>query len=162
MHESSHETAITIRPAQRAEQALLVSMIRAGRLNPLGLDWRRFLVAEQQPGHVVGCIQRKDHAGEVRELASLYVQPRWRQKGIASALVNELMKRTAPPLWLTCRERLTGFYEHFGFEVVELPAEMPGYFRAAWRLFRILRFVLAGRDGLAVMRYEPRSNQAGT
>jgi GNAT superfamily N-acetyltransferase len=160
MSERPHDAAVTIRPAQCTEKPLLVSMIRAGRLNPLGLDWRRFLVAELPSGQVVGCIQRKDHAGEVRELASLYVHPRWRKQGIARALVRELMQRTIPPLWLTCRQRLTGFYEHFGFKIVEFPTEMPAYFRAAWRLFRVIRFALPGRDGLAVMRCDPPSNQA--
>ncbi len=159
MPERMQNPAFTIRPARRAEKPLLVSLIRSGRLNPLGLDWRRFLVAELPTGEVVGCIQRKDHAGEVRELASLYVRPRWRKQGIASALVRELMHRTEPPLWLTCRERLTSFYHRFGFTTVEAPRQMPPYFRAAWRIFRALRFVLAGTDGLAVMRFVPPLDQ---
>ncbi len=142
----------TIRPAVIFEQSLLSSMIRTGRLNPFGLNWGRFLVAESDSGKILGCIQRKDHGGDVRELASLYVLPAWRGNGIASQLVRELMRRTSVPLWLTCRSRLTGFYARFGFAIVEETREMPTYFRFAWRLFQILRVFLPGSDGLAVMR----------
>lgn len=142
---------ITVRPAVVSEQALLKAMIRAGRLNPLGLDWCRFLVAVSGSGEVVGCIQRKDHTGDVRELASLYVLPEWRGRGVASQLIRQLIERASPPLWLTCRSSLSPFYSQFGFAVIDDPQEMPSYFRFAALLFRILRVFLSRGDRLTVM-----------
>ncbi len=41
---------VTIRPASAAHQPAIAAIIRAARINPLGLNWPRFLVAEESGG----------------------------------------------------------------------------------------------------------------
>jgi GNAT superfamily N-acetyltransferase len=130
------------------------AMIRAGRLNPLGIDWRRFLLARDEDDQIVGCVQAKHHRGGARELASLYVQPGSRHLGIGSRLILRVLEREEPPLWLTCRSRLVTFYRQFGFQVVDQPRDMPAYFRIVWRLFRLFRGEDWETAGLAVMRWD--------
>lgn len=66
---------ITIRPAVEADQPVIRAIIRAAFINRTGLDWRRFLLAEDQ-GRIVGVGQVKPHADGSRELASLAVYSR--------------------------------------------------------------------------------------
>ena len=62
--------------AATAEQETAVkSLIRAVHINPLGLDWRRFVVAVDEEGAVIGCGQVKPHGDGTRELASIAVAP---------------------------------------------------------------------------------------
>jgi GNAT superfamily N-acetyltransferase len=144
---------IRIEPAGREAQAKIRSMIRAGNLNPLGLDWRHFLLAIDPDDGIIGCVQVKVHRGGARELASLYVQPSWRRCKVGSRLVEMILDEQSPPLWLTCRKRLTGFYRRFGFIIVDQPREMPAYFRIVWRLFKIIQVLGSFEAGLAVMRW---------
>jgi GNAT superfamily N-acetyltransferase len=144
---------IKIEPAGREAQGKIRSMIRAGNLNPFGLDWHRFLLAVDPGGEIVGCVQVKPHRSGARELASLYVQPAWRHRRVASRLVERILAEQPPPLWLTCRMGLAGFYQRFGFELVTRAGEMPIYFRIVWRFFRCFRFMARSGAGLAVMRW---------
>jgi len=144
---------IRIESAEREAQAEIRAMIRAGRLNPLGIDWRRFLLAIAEEGEIVGCVQVKQHRGGARELASLYVKPAKRGRGIGSSLIRRVLGQEDPPLWLTCRVRLVAYYERFGFQVVDDVQEMPGYFHFAWRVFNGIPSRTRGGMRLAVMRW---------
>ncbi len=93
----------------------------------MGLDWRRFLVAEKD-GQVIGTGQIKAHGDGSRELASVAVIPPYRRHGIASAIVRELLARNTGTLYLFCRLPLETFYEPFGFRRIGRD-EMPPYFR---------------------------------
>jgi N-acetylglutamate synthase-like GNAT family acetyltransferase len=108
-------------------------MVYAARLNPLGLAWQRFFVAEAG-GEVVGCAQTKRHGGAI-ELASLVVAPEWRRRSLGGRLVRLVQQHAGPPLWLTCRAALVPFYRQFGFEEVDTKEEKPRYFRAVQTLF---------------------------
>ncbi len=126
-------------------------MVNAAHINPMNLDWRHFIVAEEG-GHIVGIGQVKTHGDGTRELASLAVIPEKQHRGIASTIIRTLMERETGPLYLTCREALVPFYAHFGFRVLE-PKEMSPYFR---RLHRIMRFFLwltrSRRRGMVMKR----------
>ena len=69
----------SVRAAQPEEAQSIQQLIRASRLNPTGLDWRRFVVAEDQNGEFVGCGQVKPHRDGSQELASLAVAEAWRK-----------------------------------------------------------------------------------
>lgn len=125
-------------------------MVHAARLNPLGLDWRRFFVAVDESGEVVACVQEKPH-GRVRELASLVVAPDRRGEGIGREMVAYLQRQTTPPLWLVCRSTLVPFYQHCGFEEVDERSEMPIYFRLLRTVFDLGRRWRPSRAYLAVM-----------
>ena len=139
-----------LRPAQAADAAAIRRLVRRARINPLGLDWRRFwLVTIEERLAAMG--QVKPHAGGLRELASIATEPAHRGQGLARGVILTLMAQHAPPLYLTCRAELRAFYQPFGF--IELgPEEMPLYYRRLWVLVRLLR--PRGREGgMAVMRW---------
>ena len=120
----------------------------------MGLDWRRFLVVEDERGKVIACGQIKPHAGGVRELASIVVSPAWQGKGLARMVIERLMAQAGPPLYLTCRDSLENLYRRFGFQVVSDPGEMPPYFRRVWWVFALFRRFSPQVPRLLVMRWE--------
>lgn len=139
-----------VRAAQAGEAAAIKALVHRERLNPLGLDWRRFLVAVDEMGNVLACGQIKPHLDGSRELASLVVVPEQRGRGLARRLIEALVAASNTELYLTCRSSLGEFYERFDFQVIGLD-EMPGYFRLVSRIFRCLQSITRG-EGLLVMR----------
>ncbi len=139
-----------LRPAQASDAAAIRGLVWRVRINPLGLDWRRFwLVTFEERLAAMG--QVKPHAGGLRELASIATEPAHRGKGLAHRVILILMAQHAPPLYLTCRAELRAFYQPFGFTELG-PEEMPPYYRRLWGLARLLR--PGGREGgMAVMRW---------
>ncbi len=120
--------SISIRAATVVDQEHIAGMIRSERLNPFGLHWRNFIVAVESSEEIVGVGQLKPHWGCV-ELASLVVAPAWRGRGVARLLMERLMEMGDFPLWLMCAQRLTPFYEQFGFIQITDWRRMPAYFR---------------------------------
>lgn len=140
-----------LQPATSAQQAEIKHLVQAAQINPLGLDWRRFVVAMDETGAVIGCGQLKPHDDDSLELASIVVAPGWRGQGVARAVIEHLLADSRRPLWLTCMSVLVPFYARFGFyEVTDLP-EMPPYFRRVSRLFGLL-VQLSPSSALSVMR----------
>jgi amino-acid N-acetyltransferase len=144
---------IRLRPATALDAGRIRSLILRVRINPTQLDWRRFVVAVDPADRLIGCGQVKPHSDGSRELASIAVRPAWRLRQVASAIVADLQQRHAPPLWLTCRPRLAGFYKRFGFQIVEQPEAMPRYFQKIVRLARLGDWLGSG-ERLAVMQWE--------
>jgi N-acetylglutamate synthase-like GNAT family acetyltransferase len=126
-----------LRPAKKKDFRIIKKMISQARINPTGLSWERFWVAESG-GEIIGCAQVKPHKDGSRELASLVVQPEWRGQGIARVLIEYFLRTEPDPLYLTCRTGLGPFYEKFGFREVPVE-EMPNYFRT------VNRFINAGK-----------------
>ncbi len=142
---------IQIRPAKESEEPRIRRMVRAARLNPLGLHWRQFVVASDDEDVVRGCGQVKRHRDGSRELASLVVDPDWRRQGIAGQIIQAIQANEPPPLWLTCRSRLIPYYQRFGFTETTNPDDMPSYFRIVYRLAKLLLRTSRSGDYLAVM-----------
>ena len=128
-----------LRPAARADAAAILGLIRRARINPTGIDWRRFTVAVDEAGSVVACGQIKPHEVGVRELASIVVAETWRGRGVARAVIEHLLGVAGPPLWLTCRRDLIGLYQRFGFREVGRDEPVPDHYRRLRRLTRWLR-----------------------
>ena len=122
-------------------------------MNPLGLSWRGFDLAETTEGKVIGCAQVKDHRDGTRELASLWVHPDYRGQGVASMLVRLIQGRADADLWLTCRADLVPLYLRYNFLEVDQPALMPGYFQRVWWAFRWMQKLGIINEHLAVMRW---------
>ncbi len=144
---SPPKSRFSLRPATAVERFRIRRLVRGARLNPTGLRWQRFLVAVAPDGQVIGCAQIKPHADGSRELASVVVDPAWRGRGVARALIKRLLETNTPPLYLTCRAALGDFYARFGFHTVPRE-EMPRYFR---RIARLAGFVDVP---LLVMRWD--------
>jgi len=126
-----------IRQAEESEIPRIRALIYAVKINPMNLDWRRFIVAVSPDDELIGCGQIKPHRDGSRELASLAVVPEWRERGVARQIIETLLVAYPGELYLTCRGRLGAFYEKFGFQVIS-ETEMPPYFRKISRLSRLL------------------------
>ena len=144
-----------IRPATQADAGAIRSLIHRVKINPLSLDWRRFVLAVNPAGEILGCGQIKPHGDGTRELASIAVWPRYQGGGVGRALVAHLLASSNPPLYLTCRASLRRFYEPFGFHPLE-PEEMPPYFRRIWTFVRVARAIFRGAQPMLVMRFEAK------
>lgn len=152
------EKDFSLCPATRADAPTIRAMIREARNNPLGLDWRRFVLAVTPQGEVIGCGQIKPHGDGSRELASITVVPGWQRRGVARRLIERLLAAQPGPLYLTCRAQLGPFYEKFGFYVLK-PAEMPPYFRRLARLAHALGAVRLMPEEMLVMKREVAVNR---
>ena len=123
--------SIFIRSASAADQPAISAIVRAARINPCDLDWRRFLVAEED-GRVVGVGQVKPHDDGSRELASLAVVPERQAQGIGGALVHALLAREPGPIDLMCMEPLEPYYQRFGFRRLARTEMPPSLRMVGW------------------------------
>jgi N-acetylglutamate synthase-like GNAT family acetyltransferase len=142
---------VTLRPATVADAVDIKSLIRLVRINPTGLDWKRFLLASSADGELVACAQVKPHADGTLELASLAVRPAWRGRGLARRLVEQLLSQLPRPLYLTCRSSLGIFYGRFGFRTLASD-ELTPYFRRLQRLADM--FLFRKDETLLVMKLD--------
>jgi len=142
---------ILIRPATEADAKPIRDLIFAVQINPMGLDWRRFMVAVAPGEEFVGCGQIKPHGDGSRELASIAVREDFRGRGVARSIIEDLLARNPPPLYLMCRSVLGPFYEKFGFR--ELTREdMPPYFRRMTGLAKAFELMAKDGDYLMIMK----------
>ena len=146
-------TNFTLRPARESEFRNIKDLIQSTGINPMGLDWKRFIVAVNNQDQVLGIGQIKPHGEEVLELASIAVYPEYRSQGIARAIIEHLLKDSPRPLYLTCISSLGPLYEKFGFREISRE-EMPRYFQRISKLANVL-FTFANRDDhLLVMKLQ--------
>jgi N-acetylglutamate synthase-like GNAT family acetyltransferase len=141
----------TIRPAKERDQATIRTLIRRVGINPLGINWQRFLIAVDEEDAFIGCGQVKPHRDGSHELASIAVEEAWRERGVGRAIIRALQDAHPGPLWLTCRSDLIPFYEASGFAKVADLRAMPPYFRRIKLLFKLYQTVVRRKVGLAVM-----------
>ena len=149
---ASYVMSTIIRPAQAADQPAIRAIVCRARINPLDLDWRRFVVAEES-GRIVGVGQVRPHRDGSRELASLAVIPGRQAQGIGGALIYALLARQPGPVYLMCMDRLEPYYRRFGFRRLARD-ELPPAFRLIGRLAPALALVsrlFGGRQQVIVM-----------
>jgi N-acetylglutamate synthase-like GNAT family acetyltransferase len=139
-----------LRPAVKVDAPAIRRLIWQAHINPMSLDWERFIVAVNEQDQVIGCAQIKPHHDGTSELASIVVQPEQRGRGIARALIEQFLSNSPRPLYLTCRSSLRPFYEKFGFRVL-VPQEMPPYLNRLWRFVRVLTFLFRRAETMLVM-----------
>jgi len=143
----------TIRLARESEATQIRELIRLSGINPMGLDWKRFILAVNDKDEMIGCGQLKPHGKEILELASIAVVPDYRRQGIASAIIKHLLKDSPRPLYLTCVSAMGPFYQKFGF--VSLPYdEMPRYFQRLSRLAMAVMSLASRNERLLVMKLQ--------
>ncbi len=145
-------TVVTLRPARPEDMAAIRGLIRRSRINPTGLKWERFVVAEIG-GQFAGCGQLKPHSDGTLELASIAVETPFRGQGLAAEIIHHLLGQAPRPLYLNCRSGLQGFYEKFGFRVMSVD-EMPASQKRLFRLARALMKLFAQKETLLIMALE--------
>jgi N-acetylglutamate synthase-like GNAT family acetyltransferase len=126
-----------LRWANEEDEPAIKRLVRESNLNPLGLHWQRFIVAEdgsRTAGPIVGIGQVKVHGDGSRELASIATVPDRRGEGIATAIIEALLGTQTGDLYLTCRAHNEKFYERFGFRRVVKAEGVPPYFARLVRL----------------------------
>jgi len=141
----------SLHPAREADFPEIKALIRQVRINPTGLDWRRFTLAVDERGEMIGCGQLKPVPGGLTELASLVVSPAFRRQGVARALIEYLLADATRPVYLTCRSGLGVMYEKFGFHALEME-EMPAYYRRLKHLAGLLMGLARPGETLLVMK----------
>jgi N-acetylglutamate synthase-like GNAT family acetyltransferase len=129
---------ITVRPAREEDQPVIRAMVRGARLNPSGLEWERFVVAELDR-QTVGTAQLRRHSDGATELASLVVEPHARGQGIAMHMIDALLTGEQEPVYTLIDRRFVEHFTRWGFAPVE-PSELP---RSLSRVYKIGRFVTA-------------------
>src|SRR6266545_3537798 len=146
-------TTFTLRPAQETESAAIKDLIHLVGINPMDLDWRRFIVAVDAGDQIIATGQIKPHGRDIHELASIAVTPEYRGQGLARAMIEYLLKDSPRPLYLTCRTQLEPLYEKFGFRAIPYE-EMPRYYQRISKLVGLVKAVarLSEGDGLSVMK----------
>jgi amino-acid N-acetyltransferase len=141
-----------LRSGENSDRPAIRSLVLGARLNPSGLDWRRFVVVVSPQGEVVACGQVKPHRDGSKELASLVVDTQHQGHGLGGAVVRSLMAQHAPPLYLMCRSTLVMYYTRFGFEELTPEMEQPPYFKRVRRLSgTLVDWVTSDGSYLAVM-----------
>jgi amino-acid N-acetyltransferase len=144
----------SVRAAKREDFPAIRSLIHTVQINPIGLDWRRFLVVVTPKGNLLGCGQIKRHTDGSRELASIAVQEQERGQGLARVIISALLTlEQERPIFLMCRARLQLLYVKFGFHPIK-PEDMPPFFRRISHLERIINSKSQPEDRLLVMRLD--------
>lgn len=151
MGDRTGNNLFTLRLAIAEDDPAIRRLVQIGRINPTGLDWRRFILGISPAGDVIGCGQVKPHGDGSREVASIVVDPDWRGRGVARAIIERLLDENPGTLYLMCRSVLGPFYEKFGFSSLSFE-EMPKYFRRISRVAGLLHALQREEDSLLVMR----------
>ena len=146
-----NEQAFRLRPATAEDAADIKALIRQSGINPMGLDWPRFVLAVDAQDEMIGCVQLKPHGEGSVELASLAVVPEWQGRGVARVLIEHMLMQHSGRLYLMCRAGLGSLYVKFGFQPLEIE-DMPSYFRRIARLMAVLGVLRPNSEGLLVMQ----------
>jgi N-acetylglutamate synthase-like GNAT family acetyltransferase len=143
----------TLRPAHETESAQIKELIHLVGINPMDLDWKRFIVAVNDQDEMLGCVQLKPHGKDILELASLAVYPERQGKGVGSALIEHLLKDSPRPLYLMCEASVGPLYEQFGFRGIPYE-EMPRYFQRISKLAGLAIALARREERLLVMKLQ--------
>ncbi len=142
-----------LRAATARDADSIRQLINEVGINPGGLDWRRFILAVDDQGNLVGCGQIKPHGSDLLELASIAVQPAHRNQGIARSIIMHLLSISTRPIYLMCVSSMGGLYEKFGFKLLE-NKEMPRYFQKINSLAGLTELLVRSGESLLVMKLE--------
>jgi len=146
-------TDFSLRPAEETESAQIKDLIHLVGINPMDLDWRRFIVAVNDRDEMIGCGQLKPHGKGILELASLAVYPEHRGQGIGRAIIEQLLKDSLRPLYLMSESSNGPLYEKFGFREISYE-EMPRYFQRLSRLAGLVTTLARRQERLLIMKLQ--------
>lgn len=142
---------VQLRKASKSDAQAIRALIYRVQINPMSLDWWRFVVAVDDHDRLVGCGQIKPHGDGTRELASIAVQPEWQGQGIGTQIITRLLVDSPLPLYLTCMARMEPYYTRFGFTALH-SEEMPPYFHRLYRATTLFRWMMPSGWNMRVMR----------
>jgi len=148
-------TNYTLRPARESESGIIRELIHLTGINPMGLDWKRFIVAVNAQDQIIGVGQIKPHGAhaDILELASIAVYPEHQGKGVASTIIQHLLANSPRPMYLMCESSRGSLYEKFGFRAVSYN-EMPRYFQRITKLAGLASTLARRAERLLVMKLQ--------
>ncbi|HET9907962.1 MAG TPA: GNAT family N-acetyltransferase [Anaerolineales bacterium] len=146
-------TNYTLRPARESESRAIKELIHEVGINPMGVDWKRFIVAVDAQDQIIGIGQLKPHGKDILELASIGVYPEYRGQGIARAIIETLLKDSPRPLYLMCESKNGGLYEKFGFLAISYE-EMPRYFQRISKLAGLASTLARHDERILIMKLQ--------
>jgi N-acetylglutamate synthase-like GNAT family acetyltransferase len=149
----------TVRRAAARDQPAITTLVRNEHLNPIDLDWRRFVIATDRSG-VLGAVQLRKHADHSRELGSLVVRRDARGRGIAARLIDRLLAPIATRVLMITGAAFAAHYERWGFRPID-PDKAPAAVRRNYYFGKIVGgaiSLLSGRQPrrLAILDRNPR------
>jgi len=151
------EEQVVIRPARAQDKATITAMVRGAHLNPIDLQWARFLIAEDARG-IVGVGQIRPHA-DASELASLVVREDRRGQGVGGQLVRALIAQTPGTLVLFCGSDMESYYGRFGFRAIGVQ-EAPPSLRVRYAIGRIVTRLILGSPLLMMNKVSEASESS--
>ncbi len=146
-------TTFTLRPARESEAGQIKDLIHLVGINPMGLDWKRFVVAVNDRDEMIGIGQLKPHGEDILELASIAVYPEYQGQGVGRGIIEYLLKDSPRPLYLMCESSLGPLYEKFGFHGIGYE-EMPRYFQRMSKLAGLVTTLARREERLLVMKLQ--------
>ena len=129
-------------------------MLFQAAMNPLSMSTQTLLIAYNgQSEDMIGFGQIRPLNTEYSELASLYVLPNYRQLGVGSALVNELLARHEDhtKVCLLTLEPTMPFYERHGFVRIESLEDLPSSVQFEFKAGSLISSFL-GNDLVCMIR----------
>ena len=114
-------STVTIRSATEQDQLAITTLVHSERLNPNDLDWRRFVVAVEA-SDIVGAIQLRNHFDGSRELGSLVVRREMHRHGIASRLIDAMLKTVTGRVFMITGAMFAAHYARWGFRCIDFAA----------------------------------------
>lgn len=136
-------------------------MVRGAKLNPSGLRWEGFAVAEED-GRLVGVVQLRRHPEGATELASLVVDAAHRGRGTSTQLIDFLLDGETGPVHAVLDRRYAGSYARWGFGPVE-PDQLPTPIAKTLRIGRVVTAIasVVRRDRIRLVPiYRPPTGTA--
>lgn len=170
------ELNIRMRPAKAKDVPRIMNMVMQENMNPLIGSLDRFIVYEADlESHKSGaqthkCAERNKiviGCGQVRrgvpaEMSTIVVDPAWRQLGVGSLLVSELLKRYGnnERIVLVTLSNRYGFYQRFGFAILDEHdrAKLPLKMRVEFWLCTIAARFFAPQDHFICMAREAKQS----
>ena len=141
----------TLRPARKEDAPAIRALIWKVRINPLGLDWRHFIIAVDERERLIATGQIKPHRDGTFELASIATEPAWRGRGVASEVIRRLMDQAPRPLYLMTITPTAPFYLRFGFRALNSSAMPADIARLAHLAAWLRRITFSRQPALVVM-----------
>jgi N-acetylglutamate synthase-like GNAT family acetyltransferase len=115
---------LSIRPATADDQPHIISLARGERVKPTGLNWPKFMVAEDG-GKIVGAVQLRNHPDGSRELGSLVVASGFRGRGVAAQLIDRRLADASRAFVITGAVH-ADYYRRWGFRRIK-PGKAPPF-----------------------------------